>query len=49
MQEIFLRARRSHHRYRSDRGSQRTWLYAIARNVVIDALRAGAKRPVPPW
>lgn len=45
VQETFLRAWRSRDRYHPERASQRTWLFAIARNVVIDALRARARRP----
>ncbi len=45
VQETFLRAWRSRGRYSPARGSQRTWLFAIARNVVVDALRARARRP----
>lgn len=47
VQETFVRAWRSRERYRSSRASQRTWLFAIARNVVIDAVRARARRPTP--
>ncbi len=47
VQETFLRAWRARDRYRSERASERTWLFAIARNVVIDALRARSRRPTP--
>lgn len=47
VQETFLRAWRSRERYRNSRGSMRTWLFAIMRNLVIDALRARARRPAP--
>lgn len=47
VQETFVRAWRARDRYRSARGSQRTWLFAIARNVVADAIRARARRPAP--
>lgn len=47
VQEAFIRAWRNRDRYSSSRGSVRTWLFAIARNLVIDALRARARRPAP--
>lgn len=47
VQETFIRAWRSRDRYSSSRGSLRTWLFAIARNLVIDSLRARARRPRP--
>lgn len=47
VQETFLRAWRARDRYAEHRGSERTWLFAIARNVVVDAARARARRPVP--
>lgn len=47
VQEAFIRAWRSKGRYSSSRGSVRTWLFAIMRNLVIDALRARARRPAP--
>lgn len=47
VQETFLRAWRSRERYQPERASERTWLFAIARNVVVDALRARARRPRP--
>lgn len=45
VQETFVRAWRARGRYRPERASERTWLFAIARNVVVDALRARARRP----
>lgn len=45
VQETFLRAWRSRERFDSDRASERTWLFAIARNVIADALRARARMP----
>lgn len=47
VQEAFLRAWRSRERYAARRGTERAWLFAIARNVVIDGYRSGARRPVP--
>lgn len=47
VQEAFIRAWRSRERYSSSRGSVRTWLFAIERNLVTDALRARARRPTP--
>lgn len=46
VQETFLRAWRAGDRFDPTRGSLRTWLFAIARNVVTDAARARAVRPV---
>ncbi|WP_344326500.1 RNA polymerase sigma factor [Aeromicrobium halocynthiae] len=46
VQETFVRAWQSRRRFDPERGSMRTWLFAIARNVVIDELRARARRPV---
>lgn len=47
VQEAFIRAWRSRERYIGTRGSVRTWLFAIVRNLVTDALRARARRPAP--
>ncbi|MCH8560149.1 sigma-70 family RNA polymerase sigma factor [Nesterenkonia sp. DZ6] len=47
VQEAFIRAWRNRERYSSSRGSVRTWLFAIVRNLVIDCLRARARRPAP--
>lgn len=46
VQETFVRAWQSRRRFDPERGSMRTWLFAIARNVVIDELRSRARRPV---
>ena len=44
-QEVFLRAWLHADRYDAARGSARTWLFSIARNLVIDTVRARAVRP----
>jgi RNA polymerase sigma-70 factor (ECF subfamily) len=46
LQETFLRAWRSADRFDPTRGSARTWLYSIMSNLLIDAARARASRPV---
>lgn len=48
VQETFTRAWRARERFDAARASERTWLFAIARNVVVDAARARARRPVQP-
>ena len=45
VQEVFLRAWRASASYDPARASQRTWLFAILRNVVIDLARARRVRP----
>lgn len=45
VQETFVRAWRAADRFDRERGSLRTWLFAIARNVVIDLARQRASRP----
>jgi RNA polymerase sigma-70 factor (ECF subfamily) len=45
VQEAFLRAWRASGTYDPARASQRTWLFAILRNVVIDLARARRVRP----
>ncbi|HEY9377958.1 MAG TPA: sigma-70 family RNA polymerase sigma factor [Jiangellaceae bacterium] len=48
VQETFLRAWRSADRYDPAIGSLRVWLFAIARNLVVDEVRRKAARPVVP-
>ena len=48
VQEAFLRAWRASASYDPARASQRTWLFAILRNVVIDLVRA-RRRPAHRW
>ena len=45
VQEAFVRAWRASGSYDPARSSQRTWLFAILRNVVIDFARARRSRP----
>ncbi len=45
VQEVFTRAWRHAGSYDPSRGSVRTWLYQIARNVIIDARRRASVRP----
>jgi RNA polymerase sigma-70 factor (ECF subfamily) len=45
VQDIFTRAWRASERYEPARGSARTWLYAIARNVITDLERWRGRRP----
>ena len=47
VQETFLRAWRAADRYDPGLSSLRTWLFAIARNVVVDLARAQSSRPRP--
>ena len=46
VQETFVRAWRATRRFDPELGSQRTWLFAILRNVLIDASRRRSERPV---
>jgi len=48
VQEVFVTAWRSAGRYDPRRASVSTWLFAIARNKTIDALRRRSRRPVEP-
>ena len=45
VQETFLRAWRAADRYDPELSSLRVWLFAIARNVVVDQARVRASRP----
>ncbi|WP_052763140.1 sigma-70 family RNA polymerase sigma factor [Jiangella alkaliphila] len=47
VQDTFVRAWRARTTYRPDRATVRTWLFAIARNLVIDTLRARQRWPRP--
>jgi RNA polymerase sigma-70 factor (ECF subfamily) len=46
-QECLLRAWRRREDFDERRASQRTWLYRIATNVCLDALRGRSRRPLP--
>lgn len=48
VQEVFLRAWRAADRYDGQKASLRVWLFAIARNLVIDHARRLAVRPAQP-
>ena len=47
VQETFLRAWRARSRFEPRRGSLRTWLFAIERNVIVDVQRSLTRMPVP--
>ena len=46
VQDTFVRAWKATRRFDPTLGSQRTWLFAILRNVIIDASRRRAVRPI---
>ncbi len=48
VQEVFLRAWRAADRFDPEVASLRVWLFAIARNVVVDEVRRAAVRPAAP-
>ena len=48
VQETFIRAWRARHRFDTSLGTLRTWLFTIARRVVIDHARARAIRQTEP-
>lgn len=48
VQEVFVTAWRSAGRYDPRRASVSTWLFAIARNKTVDALRRRSRRPAEP-
>jgi len=45
VQDVFVRAWRADDRWDPERGSRRTWLFAIARNAIVDAVRRRDGRP----
>lgn len=45
VQDTLLRAWRNADRFDPDRGSEATWLFSIARNLVVDRLRRRGARP----
>lgn len=47
VQETFVRAWRARERFDPELGSMRTWLFAIARNIIRDAHRRGSRVPEP--
>lgn len=46
VQDVFAQAWRAADGYDAERASVRTWLYAIARNRIVDARRRAAARPL---
>jgi RNA polymerase sigma-70 factor, ECF subfamily len=49
VQETFVRLWRSATRFDPERGSVRTFTFAIARRAAVDLLRRSASRPLPTW
>ncbi|OZC73135.1 RNA polymerase [Rhodococcus sp. 06-418-5] len=47
VQETFFRAWRARSRFEPSRGSLRTWLFAIERNVIVDVQRSLTRMPTP--
>jgi RNA polymerase sigma-70 factor (ECF subfamily) len=45
-QEVFLRVFRGLHRFDGDAEHLRSWVFSVARNLLIDERRAAARRPV---
>ena len=45
VQDTFLRAWRSIHRYDPDAGSERMWLFGICRNAITDITRRRTREP----
>ena len=48
VQETLLRAWRNHDRLDESRGSVRSWLFTVARNIVIDEWRTSRSQPRRP-
>jgi len=48
VQDTFLKAWKAYERFDGDLGSERTWLFAIIRNTIIDLARARGVRPPLP-
>lgn len=46
VQETFARAWRSRHRFDASRGSLRTWLYSIERNLLVDMARSRQRQEI---